>query len=85
MPKERLRAYCRTCAHPQEFVRFRPAHGWHCVFTVLTFGLWGVSWLALSLHAWLRPWRCPRCGWPLSGAKMKVDGLTEAGRLADDR
>jgi rubredoxin len=82
MTRDRLRIYCPTCAHPQEFTRFRPAHGWHLVFTILTLGLWGISWLALSLHATARPWRCPRCHWVFPGTTAAAV-RTKAARPAD--
>lgn len=31
--------------------------------TVLTLGLWLVSWVAICFGAVFRPWRCTHCGW----------------------
>lgn len=38
------------------------SHKAHALGTILTFGLWGVIWLLVTLH-WLvlAPWRCRVC------------------------
>ena len=63
MKKDKTRAYCRRCRHEQTFVRARMHHGVHLLFTVLTLGLWGVSWLSIYLGQLFRPWRCEHCRW----------------------
>ena len=63
MKNTRIRAFCRRCKHEAEFRRYTPHHRWHLVVTLLTVGLWAVSWLSVCLGAWFRPWRCQRCGW----------------------
>jgi hypothetical protein len=35
----------------------------HALLTVATFGLWGVSWLAVIIGNLKWPWRCKHCGW----------------------
>ena len=35
----------------------------HAIFTVLTLGLWGISWAALTIGQRIQPWRCDKCGW----------------------
>ena len=63
MKKEKMRAYCRRCRHQQTFVRARMHHRVHLLFSVLTLGLWAVSWLAIYLAHFFRPWRCEHCRW----------------------
>jgi hypothetical protein len=33
------------------------------VLSVLTAGLWIISWIALCIGKVMRPWRCEHCGW----------------------
>ena len=63
MKRNHIRAFCRRCKHEQEFVRYEPHHRWHLFTTLLTGGLWVVSWLSVCVGAWFRPWRCKGCGW----------------------
>jgi hypothetical protein len=65
---DRLRAYCVRCRHVQLFRRIEPEHGCHAMLTLITAGLWLVSWLSVVLVARLSPWRCPRCEWHLPRA-----------------
>ena len=64
MKKDKTRAYCRRCRHEQVFVRVKIHHRLHLLFSILTLGLWSVSWLALYIGQRLRPWRCEHCSWP---------------------
>jgi hypothetical protein len=57
------RAYCAHCRHRQTFIRVEVRHWFHFLLTLATVGFWGISWLAISLAAKLRPWRCEHCGW----------------------
>jgi len=43
-----------------------PEHLVHGVLTVLTCGLWGVSWLSISVVMKGERWRCMRCRAPQS-------------------
>ena len=63
MKKDKTRAYCRRCRHEQTFVRARMHHGVHLLFSILTLGLWAVSWLSIYLGQLFRPWRCEHCRW----------------------
>ena len=63
MKKDKIRAYCRRCRHEQTFVRAQMHHGVHLLFSVLTLGLWAVSWLSIYLGQIFRPWRCEHCRW----------------------
>ena len=38
-------------------------HGLHVMLSLATGGLWLVSWLALCIGKFMRPWRCEHCGW----------------------
>ena len=61
--KDRVRAHCPRCRHQQIFVRAEITHWLHLALSILTFGLWLVSWAALCIGKVLRPWRCEHCGW----------------------
>lgn len=61
--QDKMRAYCRRCRHDQVFLRAQMHHGVHLLFSVLTLGLWSVSWLSIYLGHRFRPWRCEHCGW----------------------
>jgi hypothetical protein len=37
--------------------------GVHLLFSILTLGLWSVSWLSIYLAQLFRPWRCEHCRW----------------------
>jgi hypothetical protein len=63
MKKDKIRAHCRRCRHQQTFVRDEMHHGLHLFFSVMTLGLWTVSWLAVYLGHLFRPWRCEHCRW----------------------
>jgi rubredoxin len=63
MRKNKLRAQCPRCGHQQFFVRAEINHPLHLALSVLTLGLWLISWLALWLGTFMRPWRCEHCGW----------------------
>lgn len=69
--RNHFRAYCSRCRHTQSFVRNRPNHWLHLGLSILTFGLWAISWISLTIGLRRHPWRCEHCGWqrPLSGPK----------------
>jgi len=50
-------------------------HGVHFFLSIVTVGIWLVSWISIYIGHRLRPWRCRQCGWrtPLS-----VERETEA-------
>lgn len=51
-------------------------HGVHLLFSILTLGLWAVSWLSIYLGQHFRPWRCEHCRWhkPEFRAGQEKDG-----------
>jgi hypothetical protein len=61
MTEDRIWAHCPRCKHTQRFVRAEKNHLFHAGMTVLTLGLWGLSWIALSVGRWIWPWRCKHC------------------------
>ena len=63
MTKDRIRGYCPRCGHDQLFEKNHIHHGVHLFLTVITFGLWLVSWASITFYHKLRPWRCQQCGW----------------------
>jgi hypothetical protein len=38
-------------------------HGVHLFFSLVTIGLWAVSWLSIYIMHRRHPWRCEHCGW----------------------
>lgn len=58
-----IRAYCAKCRHRQSFVKTKVNHVLHLILTILTLGLWGISWAAHTIGMYYRPWRCKHCGW----------------------
>ena len=58
---DKVWAYCPKCKHTQRFVRIQTLHLRHAIASVLTCGLWAISWAALVVgrHYW--PWRCKHC------------------------
>ena len=63
MNKGRIRGFCPRCGHDQLFSKNKIHHGVHLFLTILTLGLWLVSWVAISIGHQIRPWRCQQCGW----------------------
>jgi hypothetical protein len=63
MRKEKIRAHCPRCRHQQLFIRAHLNHSLHFVLTLVTAGLWSISWFALCIGQWMRPWRCEHCNW----------------------
>lgn len=63
MQTQRTRAYCRRCKHAQSFERGAVNHRLHLLLTILTLGLWSISWVAITLGNIFKPWRCKHCGW----------------------
>lgn len=58
----RVWAYCPTCCHRQRFIHVEVNHAFHAVMTVLTCGLWLISWAAVWIGYRFVPWRCKHCG-----------------------
>ncbi|MDR3403971.1 MAG: hypothetical protein P4L99_15855 [Chthoniobacter sp.] len=52
----------------------------HLFLTILTAGLWLVSWASIYLGHQLRPWRCQQCGWhkPIFRERTGVRTAAEA-------
>lgn len=80
MTKDRIRGYCPRCGHDQLFEKDHIHHGIHFFLTIITFGLWLVSWASIALYHRLRPWRCPQCGWykPLPRAQENATVTSES-------
>ena len=62
---------CEWCAMETRQQRRIPEHLVHGTLTVLTCGLWGVSWLSVSMVMRGEPWRCRRCRAPQSADPAK--------------
>ena len=56
------REYCRTCEAPVLAVKQTPSHVLHLLLSIVTAGLWILVWLALTIGASFRSFRCPTCG-----------------------
>lgn len=63
MTRDRVRGYCPRCRHQQLFDRTELHHGLHFFLSIITFGLWLVSWASIYIGHRFRPWRCQQCGW----------------------
>jgi len=84
MRKDKVRAHCPRCRHEQLFIRATINHPMHLVLSVLTAGLWLVSWVAVCIGKVMRPWRCEHCGWhkPEFGRYLTVEPWNSANRTA---
>ena len=63
MRKDKIRAHCPRCRHQQLFVQAETHHVFHFLLTLCTAGLWVISWLAVCVGKYVRPYRCEHCGW----------------------
>ncbi|MEI6350590.1 MAG: hypothetical protein WCP06_05725 [Verrucomicrobiota bacterium] len=63
MSTEHIRAHCPRCRHRQIFKREEIHHRLHFILTILSLGLWGISWLAIIIGARFRPYHCDQCGY----------------------
>jgi hypothetical protein len=63
MRKNKIRAHCPRCRHQQLFVRAKINHLLHFTLSILTAGLWLISWVAICIGRVVRPWRCEHCAW----------------------
>lgn len=55
--------YCSKCGHHQLFENNQINHHVHLVLSIVTCGLWLVSWVSIFIGHQIRPWRCQQCGW----------------------
>lgn len=78
MTKDRIRGYCPRCGHDQLFEKGHVHHGVHLFLTVITLGIWLVSWASIYFYHQLRPWRCQQCGWnkPLPRSQRDREPVT---------
>jgi len=63
MTRDRIRGFCPRCRHQQVFERTQVHHGVHLFLSIVTFGLWLVSWIAIYVGHRFHPWRCVQCNW----------------------
>jgi hypothetical protein len=81
MKPDKIWAHCLRCGSTQRFVRAPTNHRLHGMLTVLTLGLWGVSWLAIVIWHRVWPWQCKNCGFnepDLENAKSKTERRFDA-------
>jgi len=73
MRQDKIRAHCPSCRHQQIFIEDKINHPLHLTLVFLTGGLWLVSWIAICIGKFLRPWRCEHCGWhkPEFGVRLR--------------
>jgi hypothetical protein len=55
--------HCAYCDEERIFHRRSIDHKTHFILTVLTLGLWSVSWLAAAIGKRLEPLSCTSCHW----------------------
>lgn len=58
-------------------------HGVHLLFSILTLGLWAVSWFAIYVSQHFRPWRCEHCRWQKPEFREGGDGMEEPKTAAE--
>ena len=78
MTRERIRGFCPRCGHDQLFTRHKTHHGVHLFLTIVTLGLWLVSWVSIFIGNQIRPWRCQQCGWYKPIIKPEDEALAKA-------
>jgi len=80
MRSDRIRGYCPHCGHHQLFEKSEIHHGVHLFLSIITVGLWLVSWISIVIGHKLRPWRCQQCGWrtPLFVGRELTEGREKA-------
>jgi hypothetical protein len=80
--------YCQRCGGEREFAGRRMPHLRHLGLTIVTFGLWGIGWLAMTIAVARRPWRCTICGSravPASAPSAPADSGEWHGAIARPR
>lgn len=60
---DQIHAFCPRCRHRQPFIRCEINHWGYFLFSILTFGLFLVCWVAACIGKRMYPWRCEHCGW----------------------
>lgn len=63
--------YCKVCDCERTFWKHTPQHRTDAIFTVVTFGLWGLVWIGKAIRHWRKPWRCRECSTPRGGHRRK--------------
>lgn len=58
---ETFRRYCNRCESDQIQLRPTPDHPLHLALTILSLGLWGISWLAVIIYSRCYGWECKGC------------------------
>ena len=61
--RRKIRAYCSRCRHKQSFELTHTNHMLHLALSILSLGLWTISWVSLAIGIRKNPWRCKHCGW----------------------
>ena len=62
MKSEPTLGLCSQCGHHQLFEKIQVRHGLHLFLSIVSCGLWLVSWAAYFVGYLIRPWRCKQCG-----------------------
>ena len=65
MAIERIQAHCPRCRHKQLFKREGINHFAHLVLSIVTLGLWAISWVSVIIGHRHRPFYCDQCGFRL--------------------
>ena len=61
MAHEFSKEFCNECGKERTFYRTLPNHKLHLILSILTGGLWLVSWLSLIFNQKHLPWTCGAC------------------------
>jgi len=86
MTPDRIRGFCPRCRHQQTFERTQVHHLFHFFLSVVTFGLWLISWISIYIGHRMHPWRCVQCNWnrPVFDAPKPAVGQGESGKTGKD-
>ena len=61
MPSDKQRLVCDHCGTKELFYRSRVNHPLHIALSILTGGLWLISYIALMVGQPFQPWICSAC------------------------
>lgn len=60
MAEQYKSGFCKTCNEPRKVSRPKINHVLHLLLSLVTFGLWAIIWIGISIR--VGGWRCDTCG-----------------------
>lgn len=64
MPADTHKFFCTRCTAERTFRRLKVNHRFHLIISIVTGGLWLISWLGVVVARRFQPWYCSICGIP---------------------